>query len=60
MDLSVFSPVCLPDFGDSFLGQNGTVCGEQSQTVNQFIHTLPQAGETLELKRLLQISCKRL
>ena len=28
VDLSVFSPVCLPDIGESFLGQNGIVYGE--------------------------------
>ena len=27
-DLSVFSPVCLPDIGESFLGQDGHVYGE--------------------------------
>ena len=33
VDLSVFSPVCLPDFGESFLGQNGSVYGEQHQAM---------------------------
>ena len=27
-DLSVFSPACLPDIGESFLGQNGHVYGK--------------------------------
>ena len=29
VDLSIFSPVCLPDIGESFVGQNGAVYGEQ-------------------------------
>ena len=36
-DLSVFSPVCLPDIGESFLGQNGIVYGEQRQTIKVFL-----------------------
>ena len=28
VDLSVFSPACLPDLDESFVGQNGTVYGE--------------------------------
>ena len=35
-DLSVFSPVCLPGIGESFLGQNGIVYGEQDQTIKVF------------------------
>ena len=31
VDLSVFSPVCLPDIGESFVDQNGHVYGEQHQ-----------------------------
>ena len=31
VDLSVFSPACLPDVGESFVDQNGTVYGEQRQ-----------------------------
>ena len=37
VDLSVFSPVCLPDFGESFLGQNGNVYGEQHQAMKVFL-----------------------
>ena len=37
VDLSVFSPVCLPDIGESFLGQNGIVYGEQRQTIKVFL-----------------------
>ena len=29
VDLSVFSPVCLPGKGESFLGEDGFVFGEQ-------------------------------
>ena len=29
MDLSIFSPACLPDIGESFVDQNGHVYGEQ-------------------------------
>ena len=29
VDLSVFSPACLPDIGESFVDQIGTVYGEQ-------------------------------
>ena len=31
MDLSVFSPACLPDIDESFVDQNGHVYGEQRQ-----------------------------
>ena len=31
VDLSVFSPLCLPGLGESFVGQNGHVYGEQLQ-----------------------------
>ena len=31
VDLSVFSPACLPDIGESFVDQNGHVYGEQRQ-----------------------------
>ena len=33
VDLSIFSPVCIPDFGESFLNQDGHVYGEHCQTV---------------------------
>ena len=62
VDLSVFSPVCLPDIGESFVDQNGHVYGEQRHqpmiTLNPVL--LTQAGETLESKRPPRISCKRL
>ena len=29
VDLSVFSPVCLPDVGEGFVNQDGHVYGEQ-------------------------------
>ena len=31
VDLSVFSPACLPDIGESFVDQKGHVYGEQRQ-----------------------------
>ena len=37
VDLSVFSPVCLPNIGESFLGQNGNVYGEQHQAMKVFL-----------------------
>ena len=33
VDLSVFSPVCLPGIGESFVDQNGTVYGKQRQAM---------------------------
>ena len=33
VDLSVFSPACLPDVGESFVDQNGHVYGEQRQPI---------------------------
>ena len=33
MDLSVFSPACLPGLGDSFVDQNGIVYGEQRHPI---------------------------
>ena len=35
MDLSVFSPACLPDLGDSFVDQNGIVYGEQRHPIKK-------------------------
>ena len=43
VDLAVFSPACLPDLGESFVDQNGTVYGEQRQpmkTLNPVVHAL--------------------
>ena len=43
VDLSVFSPACLPDIGESFVDQNGHVYGEQHQpmiTLNPVLHAL--------------------
>ena len=34
VDLSVFSPLCLPGLGESFVGQNGHVYGEQRHENN--------------------------
>ena len=36
VDLSVFRPLCLPDFGESFVGQSGSVYGEQHHENNLF------------------------
>ena len=38
VDLSVFSPVCLPGIGESFFGQNGTVYGKQRQPMQTLIN----------------------
>ena len=35
VDLSVFSPACLPNIDESFVGQNGHVYGEQRHENNQ-------------------------
>ena len=49
VDLSVFSPVCLPNIGESFLGQIGIVYGEQHQTIIYISVSTShlQVGETL-------------
>ena len=44
MDLSVFIPACLPDLGESFVGQNGTVYGEQRQPVKTLSYLLSISG----------------
>ena len=44
MDLSVFSPVCLPDIGESFVGQNGHVYGEQRQPMKTRFYLLSISG----------------
>ena len=36
MDLSVFSPACLPDIGESFVGHYGHVYGEQYKPLIKF------------------------
>ena len=60
VDLSFFGPVCFPDFGARFLGQNGSVYGEQHQTMKMFYLSLTlQVGETLESKKPPQTSCRR-
>ena len=35
VDLSVFSPACLPDAGENFVDQNGHVYGEQHQPMKK-------------------------
>ena len=44
VDLSVFIPACLPDLGESFVGQNGTVYGEQRQPVKTLSYLLSISG----------------
>ena len=44
MDLSVFSPVCLPDIGESFVDQNGHVYGEQRQPMKPRFYLLSISG----------------
>ena len=48
VDLSVFSPVCLPNIGESFLGQNGSVYGEYHQAMTWFVplYYSPGWGDT--------------
>ena len=58
VDLSVFSPACLPDNSASFVDQEGHVYGEAA--FNYFTLSASQAGETLESTELPQTSCKRL
>ena len=38
VDLSVFSPVCLPGLGESFVDQNGHVYGKQHQPMQTIIN----------------------
>ena len=44
VDLSVFSPACLPDIGESFVDQNGHVYGEQRQPMKTRFYLLSIAG----------------
>ena len=56
VDLSVFSPVCLPSNGADFIGKTASVYGEEPRpfemisTVQHF--NLSKAGEKLEKIRL--------
>ena len=44
VDLSVYSPACLPDVGESFVGQNGHVYGEQRQPMKTQFNLLSISG----------------
>ena len=49
MDLSVFSPVCLPDVGEGFINHEGHVYGEQFSdmvVIPGMIYSLPGWGDT--------------
>ena len=60
VDLSVFSPVCLPSNGADFIGQDGFVYGEQFFSFSHvYLSNFSQVGEKLEKIRP-QISFKRL
>ena len=58
VDLSVFSPACLPGNGETFVNQNGLVYGEQD-IVEKVLFTLFQVGEPLESRTPQQTSCRR-
>ena len=40
VDLSVYSPACLPDVGESFVDQEGHVYGEQTGVCEIILHYL--------------------
>ena len=44
MDLSLFSPVCLPDVGEGFVNQSGHVYGEQFS--DMALYPVPGWGDT--------------
>ena len=56
VDLSVFSPVCLPSNGADFIGQTASVYGEELwpfEMISTVLHSnLSKAGEKLEKIRL--------
>ena len=62
VDLSVFSPLCLPGLGENFVGQNGHVYGEQLHENNVLLElltcSLSQDGESPVTPP--RTSCKRL
>ena len=60
VDLSVFSPVCLPSNSANFIGHDGFVFGEQFFSFSDvYLSNFSQVGEKLENIRP-QISFKRL
>ena len=60
VDLSVFSPVCLPSNSANFIGQDGFVFGEQFFSFSDvYLSNFSQVGEKLENIRP-QIGFKRL